>query len=80
MYRIKILLKCFYVIIVIVSYKCFITFINNIERTDFLLFIVINNYIMPDSHFHVDNDDVFAGLLFVVAIITFLLYLLIYLL
>lgn len=35
---------------------------------------------MPDSYFHVDNDDVFAGLLFVVAIITFLLYLLIYLL
>lgn len=34
---------------------------------------------MPDSYFHVDNDDVFAGL-FVVAIITFLLYLLIYLL
>lgn len=44
MYRIKILLKCFYVIIVIVSYKCFITFINNIERTDFcylLLLIII---------------------------------------
>lgn len=65
MYRIKIILKCFYHDNRNNKLKIhFITFIKNIERLDFFLLfsiIIIINYILPDSYFHVDND-VFAGL------------------